>query len=142
MAELGFEPLQPGSRVQVLFEPFCSPCTHYPEALIVPPSTSPQSHLHLPPASLSCQRPGLLLGTRLSCLCGDTGPFATRTRLWATYVRCCLCRGLWAPEALLWGTFTLGTLGPMTHIPGPSLCTDLGNKIHSSPRIFHHRFLG
>lgn len=25
----------------------------------------------------------------------------------------------------------------MTHIPGPSLCSHLGNKIHSSPITFH-----
>lgn len=97
MAELGFEPLQPGSRVQVLFKPFYSPSIHYLEALIFPPSTSLQNHLHLLPASLSCQQLGLL-GTRLSCLCGDTDPFETVTRLWATYMRCCLCRGFLGPR--------------------------------------------
>lgn len=101
MAELGFEPLQPGSRVQVLFKPFYSPSIHYLEALIFPPSTSLQNHLHLLPASLSCQQLGLL-GTRLSCLCGDTDPFETVTRLWAHTCDVADAEGSRGPEALLW----------------------------------------
>lgn len=85
MAELACEPLQPSSRVQVLFKPFYSPSTHYLEALIFPPSTSLQNHLHLLPASLSCQQLGLL-GPRLSASVGATDPFETLTRLWATYM--------------------------------------------------------